>query len=157
MRPTRSQVSIVSKTFPCSACFDDLEHERRYSPLRAYADATLLNVLFTLGLQARHGDTGIRPVAFDPGNVATNFASETSSRISRLMYRTPLRRLALISPERGGSHLAFFADGTPGTTWQPGRLHARTKPATRCQTNPQMHDGELVEAVWNRSAAMVGL
>ena len=94
---------------------DDLEGVRSYSPHRAYGNAKLANILHARGLLARYGAEGITAVAFDPGNVRTNFASESNS-ILRLIYRTPLSRLVLISPERGGANLAFFADGTPEQT-----------------------------------------
>lgn len=134
---------------------DDLADERRYSAMGAYGDAKLANVLFTRGLQARYGAKGISSVAFDPGNVRTNFASDTSS-FARVIYRTPLSRLMLISAAKGGSNLAFFIEGTPGTTWRPGAFYTQTKPATERQTNPRVADNELVDALWLRSADIVG-
>ena len=136
---------------------DDLELEQRYGTFRAYGTAKLENILFTRGLQARYGARGITSVAFDPGNVRTNFASETGNLLARTLYRTPLSRLFLISPEKGGANLEFFVDGTPGTTWLPGRFYTRTTLATKRQTNPQVDDDSLVEALWQRSADLVGL
>lgn len=135
---------------------DDLGHERSYSANKAYCSAKLANILFTRGLQAGYAGQGIQSVAFDPGNVRTNFASDTTSFV-RLAYRTPLSRLLLISPERGGSNLAFFVEGAAGSAWQPGRFYTQTKLATERQTNPQVHDDGLVEALWRRSADLVGL
>lgn len=131
---------------------DDLQNERSYSPSRAYGDAKLANILFTRGLQAR----GTTSVAFDPGNVRTNFAAGSRS-IVRFVYRTPLKHLMLISPEQGGANLAFFVDGTPGTTWEPGGFYTQTTPATPGQTNPRIFDDELVDALWERSTDLVGL
>jgi NAD(P)-dependent dehydrogenase (short-subunit alcohol dehydrogenase family) len=136
---------------------DNLGNEKAYSPLKAYGDAKLDNILFTRGLQARYGNQGISSVAFDPGNVRTNFAAETSNLLARMLYRTPLSRLVLISPEKGGSNLAFFVDGTPGTTWLPDQFYTQTALATSRQTNPQVHDDELVDALWQRSADLVGV
>jgi NAD(P)-dependent dehydrogenase (short-subunit alcohol dehydrogenase family) len=136
---------------------NDLGNEKSYRAFKAYGDAKLDNILFTRGLQARYGGQGIQSVAFDPGNVRTNFASEASSMLARMLYHTPLSRLVLISPERGGSNLTFFVDGTPGTTWLPGRFYTQTRLATERQTNPQVHDDALVDALWRRSADLVGL
>ena len=138
------------------ATVDDLGSAASFSANRAYGDAKLANMLFTRGLQARFGPVGIDSVAFDPGNVRTNFAAESSS-ILRFVYRTPLSRLILISPERGGSNLTFFVDGTPGTTWLPGRFYTQTTLATERETNPRVHDDALVDAVWRRSAELVGV
>lgn len=133
---------------------DDLGGERSFSPNRAYGNAKLANILHARGLQARYGDAGIRAVAFDPGNVRTGFARESTS-ILRLVYRTPLARLVLISAEQGGTNLTFFADGSPGTTWRPGAFYTERHPATPEQTNPLVHDDALADLLWERSEALV--
>ncbi|WP_347753684.1 SDR family NAD(P)-dependent oxidoreductase [Agrococcus sp. ProA11] len=133
---------------------DDLQGERSYGPNRAYGNAKLANILHARGLQERYGDAGISAVAFDPGNVRTSFAVGSTS-ILRLVYRTPLARLLLISPEQGGTNLTFFADGTPGTTWQPGRFYTERSPATLGDTNPLVHADWLVDELWERSEALV--
>ncbi|MGC5075780.1 SDR family NAD(P)-dependent oxidoreductase [Agrococcus sp. DT81.2] len=133
---------------------DDLGGDRSYSPSRAYGNAKLANILHARGLQSRYGRDGIRAVAFDPGNVRTSFARESTS-ILRLVYRTPLARLVLISAEQGGTNLTWFADGSPGTTWQPGTFYTERYPATAAQTNPLVHDDALVDLLWERSEALV--
>ncbi len=133
---------------------DDLTYANQYSAMSAYGDAKLANALFSRGLQTRYGAQGISSVAFDPGNVRTNFASNTSS-IARVIYRTPLSRLMLISAEKGGSNLAFFIEGTPGVTWEPGQFYTQTKRATARQTNPRVGDDLLVDALWQKSNQIV--
>lgn len=133
---------------------DDLQGARSYSPNRAYGNAKLANILHARGLQARYGDAGISAVAFDPGNVRTGFGTGSSSLL-RVVWRTPLSKLLLISPEQGGTTLTFFADGTPGTTWQPGTFYTERYPATADQTNPLVHADAAVDALWERSEALV--
>jgi len=133
---------------------DDLNNDRKFSPNKAYGDAKLANILFTRGLHARFHAEGISTVAFHPGNVATNFASDTTS-IMRFLYQTPLKRLGLISAERGGSNLTFFVDGTPDVTWRSGQYYDQQKLSTKI--NPQALDDALVDGLWVRSAALVGL
>ncbi len=133
---------------------DDLGGERSSSPNRAYGNAKLANILHARGLQSRYGRDGIRAVAFDPGNVRTSFARESTS-VLRLVYRTPLARLVLISAEQGGTNLTWFADGSPGTTWRPGTFYTERYPATAAQTNPLVHDDALGELLWERSEALV--
>ncbi|MBN9181248.1 MAG: SDR family NAD(P)-dependent oxidoreductase [Microbacterium sp.] len=160
--PLRSGQGVVVNTASSAARrlarFDiaDLEGEHSYSPNTAYGNAKLADILFTRGLHARHGGDGIRTVAFDPGNVRTNFASDSTS-ILRLAYRTPLSRLFLISPEKGGANLVFFVDGEPGNTWQADTFYTETAPAGPHRTNPLVHDDALVDELWHRSAEMVGL
>lgn len=140
---------------------EDLNHEKTYAPMRAYGDAKLANILFAHGLHNRYGSRGIKAVAFDPGNVRTGFGAETDdSRIRfmiRLLYRSPLARLALISPEKGRANLAFFLTGTPGVDWEPGRFYAQQKPAKPRQTNRQVHDDALVDTFWRHTAELAGV
>ncbi|MBF4635688.1 SDR family NAD(P)-dependent oxidoreductase [Agreia pratensis] len=132
---------------------NDLHNDKKFSPNKAYGDAKLANILFTRGLHARLHDTGISAVAFHPGNVATNFASDTSSAM-RFVYRTPLRRL-LISSEKGGDNLTWFVEGEPDVAWRSGEYYDEKKHSTK--VNPQVHDDSLVEGLWQRSAALVGI
>lgn len=132
---------------------DDLQNERHYAPEKAYGDAKLANILFTRELQRRYGDAGIAAVAFHPGIVATNFASETN-HVMRYLYRTPLiSRLFMISPDQGAAPLVWLSQGTPGTTWLPGEYYERDRIAA---THPQAADDELARRLWDLSAAMVG-
>jgi NAD(P)-dependent dehydrogenase (short-subunit alcohol dehydrogenase family) len=131
---------------------DDLNNAKNFSPNKAYGDSKLANILFAKGLHKRFHPRGLSAVAFHPGNVATNFASETSSWF-RFVYHTPLR-WALISPERGARPLVQLAEGTPGQDWRSGAYYNRHKLG---KTNPQADDEHLADQLWQRSQEMVGL
>jgi NAD(P)-dependent dehydrogenase (short-subunit alcohol dehydrogenase family) len=133
---------------------DDLNHEKTYGPMRAYGDAKLANILFAYGLHTRYGSNGINAVAFDPGNVRTNFGADNNDFVTRLLYRTPLSRLALISPAKGGANLAYFLTGTPGVDWEPGRMYAQQKLAKPRQTNKQVRDEALIDRFWCEAAQL---
>ncbi|MDD9206311.1 SDR family NAD(P)-dependent oxidoreductase [Georgenia sp. 10Sc9-8] len=132
---------------------DDLNNEGDYSPEKAYGDAKLANILFTKELHRRFHGSGIATAAFHPGNVATNFASGSTSRM-RYVYQTPLRHLALIGPDKGTRTLLWLANGTPGTDWTSGEYYEKKKIAT---TNPQAADADVAHALWERSLDMVRL
>lgn len=132
---------------------DDLQSERGYTPGRAYAASKLANVLFTAELQRRAGDAGVAAAAFHPGVVGTNFA-EGSSSVMKVVYRTPLRRLLTISPERGADTLVWLATTTPGEDWAPGGFYENRRPG---RTSDAAWDADLARGLWERSAAMVGL
>lgn len=149
--------SSASARFLGKVVIDDLNHEKAHAPMRAYGDAKLANILFARGLHARYHSHGIKAVAFDPGNVRTGFGAENNDFLTRLLYRTPLSRLALISPEKGGANLAFFLTGTPGTDWEPGRFYSQQKPATPRQTNKQVNDDILTDQFWQRTAQLAGV
>lgn len=131
---------------------DDLQNERKYSPMKAYGDSKLENILFTRELDRRYRDQGISAAAFHPGNVASSFGSDTSSTAIRFIYKA--LRWALITPEKGADTLNWLIDTDPGTTWEPGKYYVKRKPA---KTNPQADDTQLAAQLWERSAALAGL
>ncbi|MFJ4223650.1 SDR family NAD(P)-dependent oxidoreductase [Microbacterium sp. NPDC089695] len=155
----RGSASIVNTSSVAHRLFgridvDDLDNRKHFSPNKAYGDAKLANVLFTKSLHARFHDQGLSAVAFHPGVVRSNFAAGSSS-VMRVIYRTPLKHLLTISTDKGGETLRWFIDGVPGETWASGeyydeRVHTR-------RVNPMIEDAALAEALWRRSAELVGI
>ncbi|AZS38928.1 Serine 3-dehydrogenase [Microbacterium oxydans] len=133
---------------------DDLDNTRRFSPNKAYGDAKLANVLFAKSLHTKFHAAGLSAVAFHPGTVQTNFAADSSS-VMRLLYRTPLKHLVLIGADKGGATLRWFIEGTPDQTWFSGAYYDERVLTTK--VNPQVDDAALAEALWQRSAELVGL
>ena len=133
---------------------DDLDNLKDFSANRAYGDAKLANVLFTKSLHTKFHGEGLSSVAFHPGTVQTNFASD-SNTLMRFVYRTPLKRLLLISSEKGGSTLSWFVEGTPDDTWISGEYYDE-RVLTR-RVNPMIEDAALAEALWQKSAGLVGI
>ena len=156
---TASNASVVNTSSVGARIFgnidiDDLNNDKKYSPNKAYGDAKLANILFAKELDRRYSRDGISAAAFHPGNVRTNFASDTTSMM-RVMYRTPLGRLmGMISPEKGAEPLVWLTEGIPGTDWVSGEYYEKNKVA---KTNPQASDADLAAKLWNKSADMVGL
>ncbi len=144
--------SIAAKVF---SRFDinDLELASRYNPRVAYGNAKLENILFTFELHRRYHDQGIATVAFHPGNVASNFASETNS-LMRYVYHTPLRRLFLVSTVKGADNLIWLASGTPGVTWQSGAYYI--KRSISHSLDRQALDPENARLLWEKSLAFIG-
>jgi len=131
----------------------DLDNHNKYSPNKAYGDSKLANILFTKELHRRYHAQGINTAAFHPGNVATNFAAGSTSPM-RFIYHTPLKYLALISPDKGAGNLVWLVNGTPGSDWVSGEYYEKKKVT---KTNPQAGDATLAREFWNRSADMLGL
>jgi NAD(P)-dependent dehydrogenase (short-subunit alcohol dehydrogenase family) len=132
----------------------DLNNTHNFSATKAYGDSKLENILFTKESHKRYHADGVTSVAFHPGNVRTNFAADSTS-LMRFVYHTPLKNLALISADRGGANLVWFIEGTPDATWQSGDYYDERTLTDR--VNPQANDPNLAEALWQRSAEMVGL
>lgn len=130
---------------------DDLQNEQAYSPQKAYGNGKLENILFTRELQRRHGADGISAVAFHPGVVATNFASDTT-HLMRFVYHTPgLNRLFTTSPDKGADQLVWLAQATPGTDWEPGAYYEKRRITASA---PAAHDDTLAGALWEASEEM---
>lgn len=123
-------------------------------PVRAYNKAKLANVLFTKELHRRYHARGISAAAFYPGNVATSFGSETTSRLMRFLTTNPLSRaLLLTTPDKGAEHLVRLATGIPGTDWSPGEFYAKGVPGKGL--NPLADDSDLADRLWRRSERLV--
>lgn len=129
----------------------DLQNERGYRPQRAYGNGKLANILFTRELHRRHHADGISAVAFHPGVVRSNFASDTT-HVMRLFYRAPLKYLVMISPERSGRRLTALAEGEPGVAWQPGEVCVKNRPMPVAFRDD---DGRVARELWERSEAML--
>jgi NAD(P)-dependent dehydrogenase (short-subunit alcohol dehydrogenase family) len=156
-RLVESQASVLNTSSIGNRLFghvdiDDLEAERGYRANKAYGDAKLENILFTRELHRRYHSAGISTAAFHPGGVASNFGSESGSRVVRIVYRTPLKHLALVGPEQGSDLLVWLASATPGEDWTSGEYYSGHSIA---RANKQAYDPALARELWDRSAAMI--
>jgi NAD(P)-dependent dehydrogenase (short-subunit alcohol dehydrogenase family) len=145
--------SVANRLF-AKIDLEDLNNDKKFSANKAYGDSKLANILHARGIQAHYGDKGISTVSFHPGAVATNFASETTS-FMKFFYQTPLKKWGLISSETGGATLAWLIEGTPGVTWEVGGYYDERTLSKK--VNPQVSDDALVEGLWEKSKALVGL
>jgi NAD(P)-dependent dehydrogenase (short-subunit alcohol dehydrogenase family) len=132
---------------------DDLDHDRDFTPQLAYGTAKLENILFTKELHARYHAQGLSAAAFNPGAVATSFATASDSFMRRI-YTSRIGRALMATPEQGASQMVWLAETIPGTDWQSGTYYEKYKPARR--NNPQALDPDLARQLWDRSAELVG-
>lgn len=156
-RLIESKASVVNTSSVANRLFgrvdiDDLESERGYRGQKAYGTAKLENVLFTRELHRRYHDAGISTAALHPGGVASNFGSESNSRLIRLTYHTPLKNLGLITPEQGSDLLVWLICATPGEDWTSGEYYSGHSIG---KANKQAYQPDLARELWDRSAAMI--
>lgn len=145
--------SIAANLFGAGLDVTDLQNERDYAPFRAYGQAKLEDVLFTRELHRRYGES-LSAVAFEPGVVRSNFASE-STRFVRFCYHSPLRYLFTITPEKSAKRLIRLADGRPGTDFQPGETYTGGgKKIMKFKFRDP--DGAAARSLWEQCEAMVG-
>jgi NAD(P)-dependent dehydrogenase (short-subunit alcohol dehydrogenase family) len=132
---------------------DDLDRRRTpYLSLRVYGTAKLENILMAREIGRRWAGDGIAATAFHPGNVATEFGRDSFS--SGLIYRSPLRRVFLITPEEGAAALVGLAT-QPDANAIDGVYFDRFEPNGR--TSKQAGDADLARGLWERSAALVAV
>lgn len=143
--------SIANKVF---SRFDinDLENENRYSPESAYGNAKLENILFTKELHNRYHESGVSSVALHPGNVATSFAKNSTSFL-RFLYNTILKKIILISPEKGADTIVWLASTTPGVDWESGQYYIKRQLSH--QVNPVALDPQIAKELWEWSEKAV--
>ena len=142
--------SIAANLFGSDLDVTDLQNERNYSAFRAYGYAKLEDILFTRELQRRYGKQGICAVAFEPGVVRTNFASE-STRFVKFCYHSPLKYLFTISPARSAKRLIRLAEGTPNEDFVSGETYSGEKPMKLKFQDP---NGAAAKALWDACEKM---
>lgn len=127
---------------------NDLDLAKKYSPQIAYGNAKLENIIFTKELHKRFHHKGISTAAFHPGNVASNFANDTTS-LMRLVYQSPLKKLFLIPVSKGADTLVWLADKSADFDWKSGEYYVRRKISTMIDSKAL--DCEIQKSLWEQS------
>ncbi|MGH3644454.1 MAG: SDR family NAD(P)-dependent oxidoreductase [Mycobacterium sp.] len=99
--------------------FEDPNWEQRpYDKFQAYGASKTANVLFTVALDARYRDSGVRSFAVHPGTVATSLSRHMSRDDMKAMMAlgaadrepsAPRPKLEVISPEQGAATSVWAA------------------------------------------------
>jgi NAD(P)-dependent dehydrogenase (short-subunit alcohol dehydrogenase family) len=128
---------------------DDLQGERRWAPLRAYAVSKLANVMFAYALARRLAGTGVAANALHPGVIASGFASGSGGAFG-VFFR--LARPFLATPERGARTSVYLA-ADPAIRGATGGYYKNLRPA---RSSAASHDVAAQEALWAESERLVG-
>lgn len=125
--------------------FEDLQGERRYNGLRAYARSKLANLLFTRELARRLESRGVTANAAHPGVVATDllFSGFAPLRLLRPFLRTP---------ERGARTPVWLA-ADPGPAGVSGRYFIDEREA---RPSRAALDDASARRLWEESVALTG-
>jgi len=128
---------------------DDLQLERGYYPLKAYANSKLCNVLFTKALDKRLRRTASNITAncLHPGAVATTFGDKGSIWF-RLIWL--LSKPFLISPEDGAKTILHLA--TDESVANVSGEYFKISNVSNSASNEH-----LAEELWERSAELTSL
>lgn len=136
--------SIATNLFGADFDGKDFQNEKNYAPFKAYGYAKLEDVLFTRELNRRYKDKGISAVAFEPGVVRTNFASESKGFV-KFCYHSPLKYLFTITPKKSAKRLVGLVTGVPDKDFITGEVYSKNKPM---KLKFQDKDGEVSKRLW---------
>jgi NAD(P)-dependent dehydrogenase (short-subunit alcohol dehydrogenase family) len=129
--------------------FDDLQSERGYVPMRAYAQSKLANVMFTYELARRLEGSGVTANCLHPGAVASGFG-QNDEGLFNLAFR--LVKPLLLSEERGARTSIYLAT-SPEVATTTGQYFARCKPK---RSSKASYDVEAQRRLWDVSEELVG-
>ena len=134
---------------------EDLDSERGYRPVRAYAKTKLANILFTRELQRRAGDRLLAATAH-PGASRTNLAVDTSGPMKLITWAMrPMLQSAAAGAEPT-LRAATAPDAEPGSYYGPGGLFGLRGPAVRQETAPFAYDEAAGRRLWDELEQISG-
>ncbi|WP_327186888.1 oxidoreductase [Streptomyces sp. NBC_01334] len=140
--------------------FDNLDLTGEYTPMAAYSQSKLANLLFTLELQRRLGAAGspVRALAAHPGWAATNLQGHDASYLRRLFMRLGNRLVAQDS--RAGALPTLYAAvrDLPGASYvgPDGPFEMRGAP-TLVGRSPAAGDPAAALRLWTVSEELTGV
>jgi retinol dehydrogenase 12 len=129
---------------------DDLQLERRYLAMLAYANSKLANVLFTRELARRLESSGVTANCLHPGTIRTRFGHTGALwlRLGLAIGGGMLRR-----PE-AGARTAVYLASAPDVTSQTGGYYVNCRPR---QPSRRARDDALAGELWDLSAQLTGM
>lgn len=139
--------------------FDDLQWEKKYSPMDGYRQSKLACLMFAYELQRRLDKAGSKTisVAAHPGVSVTNLVKQIPNWLIILLL--PLARLFTHSIEKGALPTLYAALGTDvkgGDYFGPqGRSEWTGKPGKAIST-PLSHNLEIARRLWDVSEQLTG-
>lgn len=130
--------------------FDDLMGERRYTPMRAYFQSKLANVLFTYELARRLAGSGVTVNALHPGVVNSNFGGEMRGPMGLAM--SLIKRFGSITPAQGAATTVYLASA-PDVAGVSGNYFEKRKAVPSGKAS---YDQAVARRLWDVSAQLSG-
>lgn len=131
--------------------WEDIQLLKNYSPLRAYGQTKLCNVLFSAELDRRLAGSTLRAFAVDPGLVKTDIGMKSGSILARWAWG--VRRSIGISTQESAAGIVYLLtepsiQNASEVYWK----HGRPQPP-----NPLALDKGSARRLWEISMKMTGI
>ncbi len=127
--------------------FEDLQAERRYGFIRAYARSKLANVLFTYEFARRLTGSGVTANCFSPGMTRTDLGRDLSG-VSGFFFRH------MGKPAEEGALTAVYLASSPEVEGVTGKYFSDSKEA---KSSDASHDSATARRLWETSEKLTGL
>ena len=143
--------------------FDDLMGEKKYSPMKAYGQSKLANLLFTFELQRRleEAGTGTIALAAHPGGSKTNLANASDfSPFFRFIMNNFMMKLVQ-EADKGALPQIFASvapEAEPGQYYSPnGFMEMRGSHPKEAEIPPQALSEGDAKKLWEISEKLTGI
>ncbi len=127
--------------------FDDLQGEKRFGTLRAYALSKLENIYFTYALARRLAGTGVTANALHPGVIRSELNRQMPAFAVWLFNR-------FTKPPEEGAATSLYLSSSPEVEGVNGKYFDECREK---KTTPISYDVEESEKLWRLSANLTGL
>jgi NAD(P)-dependent dehydrogenase (short-subunit alcohol dehydrogenase family) len=140
--------------------FDNLNLTGEYSPMAAYVQSKLANLLFTLELQRRLAEAGsrVRALAAHPGWAATNLQAHDANAVRRIAMKVGNRLFA--QDDKAGALPTLYAvtQDLPGASYVgPGGFSEMRGAPTLVGRSQAASDPDAARRLWTVSEELTGV
>ena len=129
--------------------FDDLQREKGYKGMQAYAGSKLMLTTYTFELARRLEGTGVTANVVEPGFVATNLGRNSGSLLNSVMFT--LVRPMQITPEKAAEN-SVYAAASPDLEGVTGKVFAKKQEK---EPPPFTQDGEARRRLWEETLQLL--
>jgi len=131
--------------------FDDLQREKGYKGMKAYAGSKLMLTTHTLELARRLEGTGVTANVVEPGFVATNLGKNSGSLLNSVMFT--LVRPMQTTPEKAAENTVYAAT-SPELEGVTGKIFAKKQEK---ETPPIARDEGVRRRLWEETLRFLGV
>jgi NAD(P)-dependent dehydrogenase (short-subunit alcohol dehydrogenase family) len=131
--------------------FDDLQYQKKYNGMKAYANSKLMLTMYTYELARHLEESGVTVNVLEPGFVATNLGRNSGSLLLSLGYR--MMRPIQISAKKGAETSVYLASA-PEVESVTGKCFSKLR---ETETSPVSHDQQVQRRLWGATMELLGL